>query len=258
MTEPTQRAVKRYGWLPDLPDRRDHRFAASSSVLAKLPTRVDLREQCPETVYDQGKLGSCTANAIAAAYEFDLIKQSLPRLTPSRLFIYYNERVIGGNVECDSGAMIRDGIKSVTKQGVCAEELWPYQVEKFAEKPSQSCYDKALDSRAVGYQRVHRDLDQFKGALAQGYPIIFGFRVYEQFEGAEVAKTGQLEMPAAKERALGGHAVLAVGYDDATQRFTIRNSWGPGWGDRGHFTMPYGYITHRGLASDFWTILQVT
>jgi len=52
--------------------------------------------------------------------------------------------------------------------------------------------------------------------------------------------------------------VLAVGYDDASQRFLVRNSWGSGWGQAGYFTLPYAYLTTRGLASDFWTLQIVT
>jgi C1A family cysteine protease len=258
MTAPTPRQVKRYGWVPDLPDQRDHIFAAPPAVITALPSSVDLRDQCPKEIYDQGRLGSCTANAIAGAFEFDLLKQGLADFMPSRLFIYYNERVKLGTVDVDSGAMIRDGIKSVSKQGVCTETSWPYDIAKFTDQPPQACYDEALGNRATSYQRITPTLSQLKGCLAHGYPIIFGFRVYESFESAEVAQTGVAPMPQADEQALGGHAVLAVGYDDAGGRFLVRNSWGSGWGRDGYFTMPYAYLTDRGLSSDFWTILQVS
>ena len=118
--------IARYGWIPDLPDHRDYAYAAPVAALVKLPALVDLRAACP-AVYDQGQLGSCTANAIGAAVEFDQMKQKLKEVfMPSRLFIYYNERVMEGTVDQDSGAQIRDGIKSVAKQGVCPEEMWPY------------------------------------------------------------------------------------------------------------------------------------
>jgi C1A family cysteine protease len=258
MTAPTPRKAQRYGWVPDLPDQRDHIFAAPPPVLAQLPPAVDLRDECPKEVYDQGKLGSCTANAIAAAFEFDLLRQGLADFMPSRLFIYYNERVKLGTVDVDSGAMIRDGIKSVSKQGVCTEVSWPYDITTFTVKPPQSCYHEALGNRATSYQRVVPTLSQLKGCLAAGYPIVFGFRVYESFESPEVAQTGVVPLPQANEQALGGHAVLAVGYDDASTRFLVRNSWGSGWGQNGYFTMPYAYLTERGLSSDFWAILQVS
>src|SRR5437870_13626801 len=108
--------IQRYGWIPDIPDQRDHLFAAPILAPQTLPAKVDLRKKCPP-VYDQGQLGSCTANAIAGAVEFDQMKERLPQIfVPSRLFIYYNERVIEGSVDSDSGAMLRDGIKTVASQ----------------------------------------------------------------------------------------------------------------------------------------------
>src|SRR6202795_3091486 len=146
MTEP--RKIARYGWIPGLPDERDHLFAAPPAFLSALPPFIDLRAQCP-AVYDQGMLGSCTANAIGGAIEFDRLKQSLADFVPSRLFIYYNERLIEGTVDIDSGAMIRDGIKSVASQGVCPEPEWPYDISKFTEKPSAKAYADAESDRAV-------------------------------------------------------------------------------------------------------------
>ena len=258
MTAPSPRRIQRYGWVPDLPDARDHLFAAPPRYLTDLPTTLDLRDQCPKEIYDQGQLGSCTATAIGAAFEFDLLKQGLTDFMPSRLFIYYNERSMEGTVDTDSGAMIRDGIKTVSKEGVCAETSWPYDITTFTEKPSDTCYQEAQRHQVTGYQRVPRVLNQLKGCLASGLPFVFGFSVYDSFESQEVARTGVVPMPdTATEQLLGGHAVLAVGYDDADQRFVVRNSWGEGWGDGGYFTMPYAYLTERSLASDFWAIVQV-
>jgi C1A family cysteine protease len=269
MSEPSRHKNAYYGWVPDLPDTRDHLYAAPPPTIADLPSSTDLTDGCPKTVYDQGHIGSCTANAIAAAFEFDLLKQHLTDFMPSRLFIYYNERAIEGTVGSDSGAMIRDGIKSVAAQGVCTELDWPYDDTqaradgtwpanaKPAQKPSAPCYTAAAKNTATSYQRVLRDLDQMKGCLAAGYPFVFGFSVYESFEGPEVAKTGVVPMPGSDETLLGGHAVLAVGYDDDGERFRVRNSWGSSWGQEGYFTMPYDYLTDRSLASDFWTIRVV-
>ena len=137
MTRP--RKIRRYGWIPDLPDQRDHLYAAPPAFLAALPPSTDLRSGCP-AVYDQGRLGSCTANAIGGAIEFDRMKQKLPDFVPSRLFIYYNERVIEGTVSSDSGAQIRDGIKTVASQGVCPEPDWPYDITKFTQKPPANAW----------------------------------------------------------------------------------------------------------------------
>ena len=129
----TTRPAQRFGWVPDLPDARDFLYSAPEEVLTKLPKKVDLRAKMPP-IYDQGLLGSCTANAIGAAFEFDQVKEGLKDFMPSRLFIYYNERAIEGTVDTDSGAMIRDGIKSINKLGVCDEVTWPYDVARFTEQ----------------------------------------------------------------------------------------------------------------------------
>jgi C1A family cysteine protease len=257
-----QRKIAHYGWVADLPDHRDHLYAAPVMALKALPPKVDLRPQCPKTVYDQGQLGSCTANSIAGAIEFDLIKEKVASpFTPSRLFIYYNERAIEGSVSTDSGAQIRDGVKSVNQLGAPPETLWPYSdktpVGPFQDKPPASVYTEAAKHKVTSYQRVARVLAQMKGCLAAGYPFVFGFTVYESFESQQVAQTGVVPMPGPNENVLGGHAVLAVGYDDSANRFIVRNSWGPTWGMAGYFTMPYAYLLDANLSDDFWTIRVV-
>jgi C1A family cysteine protease len=245
---------QRYGWIPDLPDHRDFFYAAPVATLQQLPPSVDLRTQCP-AVYDQGQLGSCTANAIAAAIEFDQMKQQLPQIfVPSRLFIYYNERSMEGTVASDSGAQIRDGIKSVAKQGDCPETEWPYLPAQFATQPPPACYQTAQQNRVTSYQRLAQNAMQMKGCLASGYPFVFGFTVYESFESPAVAQSGHAPLPGPNETVLGGHAVMAVGYDDAQQWSIVRNSWGDGWGMAGYFTLPYAYLVQPSLASDFWTV----
>ena len=252
------RKIARYGWIRDLPDQRDHLYAAPPEVLLNLPPSVDLRPKCP-AVYDQGQLGSCTANAIAAALEFDQMKEKQANIfVPSRLFIYYNERKMEGTVNEDSGGQIRDGIKSVANQGDCPEDLWPYDITKFAVQPPQQCYQQALKFEAVQYQRLSQISNQLKGCLASGYPFVFGFAVYESFESQQVAQTGHAPMPAPTEASIGGHAVMAVGYDDSQNWFIVRNSWGIGWGMKGYFTLPYAYLLEQNLASDFWTIRVVS
>lgn len=247
------RSSLHYGWKPDLPDHRDLKYAAAAETLKKLPSAVDLRASCPP-VYDQGQLGSCTANAIAGAIQFELIRQKAPSWVPSRLFIYYNERAIENTVDSDSGAQTRDGIKSVSKQGVCPETMWPYVTNEFSKKPFANCYATALQNKAVSYQRVSQQLQQMKGCLAEGFPFVAGFTAYASFESQQVAQTGVVSMPAKGEDVVGGHAVLVVGYDDSKAVWIVRNSWGPGWGTNGYFTMPYAYLTNTDLADDLWTI----
>jgi C1A family cysteine protease len=246
-----QRTHSRYGWVPDLPDARDHFFSVAADVA--IPPAVDLRSQCPPP-YDQGQLGSCTANAIGGAVQFEWLKQDNPAEVPSRLFIYYCERMIEGSIYSDSGAMLRDGIKVVAQYGAPFESAWPYDITKFTMRPPQVVWIAAQQDRAVAYARVVQTTGQMKACLASGYPFAFGFSVYESFESQEVAASGVVPLPASSEELLGGHAVLAVGYDDASQRFIVRNSWGAGWGQGGYFTMPYAYLGDRSLASDLWTI----
>jgi C1A family cysteine protease len=252
-----RRRTKRYGWIPDLPDRRDRIFSAPPATIGALPAQVDLRAQCPP-VYNQGQLGSCTAQAIAGALQFDQARQAEADVfTPSRLFIYYNERAIEGTVDRDSGAMLRDGIKSVARQGAPHEALWPYVLGRFRRKPPAAAYKDGARHEAILYQRVRPLLDQLKGCLADGYPFVFGFSVFESFESAAVAKSGQVPLPRPGEAMIGGHAVVAVGYDETRRRFILRNSWGAAWGLAGYFTMPYDYLLDGGLSDDFWTIRLV-
>lgn len=260
------RRVRRYGWKPDLPDARDLQYRASPVVLGNLPARVDLRDRCPK-VYDQGDIGSCTANAVAAGYEFCLLARGIADFVPSRLFIYYNERAVEAQVLVDSGAQLRDGIKSLAAIGVCDEAEWPYDGtpadpytllfpagSRAATQPPEPCYQSALDNLITSYRRLPRSLDQFRGCLAAGRPFVFGYSVYTSFSSDQVRDTGAVPMPQPDEDLVGGHAVLAVGYDDSAARFIVRNSRGDQWGDQGYFTLPYGYLMQRGLASDFWTI----
>jgi C1A family cysteine protease len=229
-----------------------------ASILAHLPSKVDLRGSLPP-VYNQYEINSCTANAIAAAMEFDAIKRGLKGVrTPSRLFIYYNERALEGTTNKDTGGQIRDGIKVASAQGACRETEWPYLKSVVLEKPSKVSYSRARRYRAVEYQRMMHNLDHLKSCLASGYPFVFGIKVFTSIQGAAVKKTGKLNMPRKGEKTIGLHAVLAVGYDDKIHRFIVRNSWGRQWGMRGYFTIPYEYLLDPKISHDFWTIRFVS
>jgi C1A family cysteine protease len=258
-----------FGWQPDLPDHRDLVYSVPLPTVRKLPPSIDLRRHCPP-VYDQGHLGSCTANAIAGAIHFDRRKaKEKPDFVPSRLFIYFNERDMEHDVAYDAGARIRDGVKSVNKLGVPPESEWPYDQTGYpttdgapfapgapaATRPPKKVYADAGAHKAITYLSVNQTLPQLKGCLADGFPFIFGFTVYENFFGPDGTPETHTPMPSGS--VLGGHAVLAVGYDDAAGHFVVRNSWGTKVLDKGYYYMPYAYVSEPTLASDFWTIRSV-
>jgi C1A family cysteine protease len=255
---PKPKVNARYGWVPDRPDYRDKLYAAIAAPPAILPSKVDLRPNC-SPVEKQGHLNSCTANALTGNLEFLEKKAGRKPTNLSRLFIYYNERAMEGTINENVGAVIRDGVRSLVKLGVCSEKRWPYKITRFTQKPSVTCYKEAAEHQVTSYHRI-LNLQQMRECLAEGYPFVFGFAVYKSFESHQVAKTGKLDLPKPDEPGAGahgqpaGHAVVAVGYDDATKRVLVRNSWGSDWGIKGYFTMPYDYISNTNLTDDFWTI----
>lgn len=268
-----------YGWHRDLPDTRDHRFGAvrpatptslPSSCLS-IPTRASLE------AFNQGPIGACTGNGIAFLLFWARLMAHGSAVVPSRLFIYFNERVMEGTVSQDAGASIRDGVKSVAKLGSPDEALWNYN-HRFNVKPSTAAYRNALRHQALHYSRLaDGDVEATKTALALDLPVVFGFTVYESFEDDWTATTGAMRTPLG--RVLGGHCVVAVGYDDRVNNgdgtvgaVLVRNSWGTDWGIHpadpvpagqppvpeafaGHFWMPYHLF--RAMASDLWTIDRV-
>jgi C1A family cysteine protease len=246
---------KGYGWKPKLPTTHYPLYSARVE-LGALPPHVDLRPQCPE-VYDQGQLGSCTGNGWAAAAEFLLMKQGLPTFTPSRLFIYYNERVADNDVAMDAGAAISDGAHAVSTLGCPNETLWPYDITAFTDKPPAEVYADGAKHLVLQVQQVSQNLTSMKEVVASGLPIVIGFVVYPSFESEAVAKSGVVPMPGHHEHSIGGHCVVIVGYDDSQKMFIMRNSWGTGWGQNGYFMMPYLYLTNPRLASDFWMASKI-
>jgi C1A family cysteine protease len=248
----TSRKIHRYGWKPSLPDLRDH--VADASEL-KILDEVDPRAELPD-VFNQGQLGSCTANAVAAAVEYDAkLNGSDPGML-SRLWIYYYERKLeGAPADQDTGAFGRDGFKVCNKLGVPLEHEWPYDVAKFSDAPPASLDKEALQHRISNYRVVPRNLDSMKAVLSNRQTIAFGFTVYEAFESPEVAKSGIVPLPTRDEKAMGGHEVLLVGYlKDESNYGLVRNSWAATWGLGGYFLMPWAYILDAHLASDFRTI----
>ena len=243
------------GWAPDRPDFRDLRFTPRK---IKLPTSIDLRTTPNEPpVYDQGQLGSCTGNGVGDCFEFELRKQGLSDFVPSRLFIYYNERVIEGTVKQDAGAQIRDGIKAVAHSGAPDEQMWPYVIKKFSTKPPAKVYKAAALRKVSQYKRVdNSDSANLKMAIASGFPVVFGATLYESFESRAVEQTGRVPMPKKDEKTIGGHCMVIVGYQSTD--FIVRNSWGTTWGDKGYCRIPQAYLCNTDLADDFWIITEIT
>jgi C1A family cysteine protease len=213
--------------------------------------KVDLRKKFPPP-FQQGELGSCTANAICGVITYDN-----PKFFGSRLFLYYNERLLENTTQEDAGAMLSDGIDTLKKHGICDEKDWKYDVSKFAVKPPEKCYQDALSHQALCVKNIENNITEMKNALGQGYPFVVGITIFESFEGDEVARTGMVSMPRTDEECYGGHAVVCVGYDDDKKLWIMRNSWGTGWGDKGYFYLPYDYLLSDDLATDLWCITKM-
>ena|ERR1041385_234509 len=250
-----------YGWLPQLPDPRDFRYTPRPFALGPLPERIDLREDSSmPPVYDQGRLGSCTANAIAGAFEWILGKEMYPQFTPSRLAIYWGERVIEHSTRVDSGAFIRDGFKVIQKRGVAPESEWPYDISKFTRAPSRTFWKHAKKHVATAYTALEVMPTAIQQALVGYDPVVIGFSVFSSFESDQTARTGWVAQPeVSSEQVLGGHAILIVGYfqHNGMLYFVVRNSWGSDWGDKGYCYMPASYIANPQFASDAWCLQVV-
>ncbi len=242
--------MRKYGWKRDLFDGRDKHYKAIRPTVT-LPDKVDMRSWCSK-VEDQGNIGSCTGNATVGALELLENKDQVKFTDFSRLFAYYNARLLENNTENDDGAYIRDVIKGLAKYGICHESTWPYMESKFADKPSLTAYSQALAHQVKVYHRIDT-LDEILTALATNFPVIFGFTVYESFESDIVAQTGIMPMPGPGEQELGGHAVCAVGHDNNVKRLLVRNSWGENWGLKGYFWMPFEAV-ETGLTDDHWVV----
>lgn len=254
--EPEEKIIKRYGWIrdeqdPSIPFHDFDIFPRLGDI--KL---VDLRYNCPP-VYSQGDLGSCTANAMAAAYEYDQIKAGEKNpFVPSRLFIYWNERKIQGTINEDSGARISIGMKAVNNFGVCPESMWPYHIKDYKKEPNQECYDTAKNHTCIEHKKIKQELFQVKQCLFLGLPFVFGVDLYESFDNVDAS--GIVPLPdLTKEKQIGGHAMVCVGFDDQKQLFIVRNSWGPKWGDKGYCYFPYAYLLNKSMASDFWSVQKI-
>ena len=259
--EGTTALSKSYNYARDTAKVGLPAYEPSEDALTKVADKVDLRTvgKFPP-VFNQGQLNSCTANAASAALYFDMDKQGLTDIfIPSRLFIYYNERALEGSIDNNAAVSMHDCIKTISRTGVCKADAWPYDANKYQDKPPQSTYDFAKGHKAIKYHKISANLSHLKACLKDGYPFIFGFKIYPGFESSAARASGIVPMPKAGEKSIGGHAVVAVGYNDSTEQILIRNSWGADWGQGGYGYMPYEYFTSsKDLAFDYWVLRKVS
>lgn len=284
------------GWLPDYPDFRDYsveqdevapqlkllgqkdslktmlkKVGVAEPAKATRPPSVDLRAWC-SPIENQGSLGSCTANAGVGTVEYFERRAFGKHIDASRLFLYKTTRNML-HWTGDTGAFLRTTMGALVLFGVPPEEYWPYVIADFDKEPSAFCYAFAQSYQAITYYRLDppatpKDvlLGRIKLYLSAGFPLMFGFTVYESI--SQAAKTGKIPYPTSGEKILGGHAVVAIGYDDKMKikntnpgavetggALLIRNSWGTGWGDAGYGWLPYEYVL-KGLAIDWWSLLK--
>ena len=225
-----------------------------SSGANSLPTMADLRAHC-SPIEDQGRIGSCAANAVIGAMEYHQIRRGEATTDLSRLFLYYNARKLADNESKDTGTFIHHAMAATLAWGIAPERMWPYQAALWSTRPTEACYGAALSFEAVSYARVTLGV-QAKAALAAGLPIVFGACLPAEMLQVTAAKTGRLDPPEDGQWAPhgSGHAMLIVGYDDADQTWLIRNSWGDAWGDGGHARVHFDVLHRYQMPTQFWVI----
>jgi hypothetical protein len=234
-------------------------FNADRYADEELPEKIDLRPYMTR-VEDQGQIGSCVANATAGAYEYLYKIATGEDVDVSRLFVYYNGRVLNGTDQEDAGMLCEDAIQVVLDHGVCTEQTWRYAPKNVFKEPSNDAYDEATAFKVDSYLQVPWSLAMWKHVLAHGYPIIFGVNIYTSFQ-TEGEKKGMVPLPDKENEKLeGGHAMLCVGYSDEHEVFIVRNSWGTHWGDKGYCYIPYAYMEDADLndiPDDAYIIRQI-
>lgn len=238
------------GYIKDVIDNRDYKYIPQTFGVA--PSKFLISNLPP--ILDQGNLGSCVSNALANSLRYIYNRLKKNNNTWSRLFNYYNTRVIENTVKIDNGCQIRNAFKVCNKTGSCYEASWPYNINKFAVQPSTASYNEAKKNIITKYNRVDQTRNAIKSCILSSNTVVVGFSCYTNLFSQYTTSTGNITYPLARERYLGGHAVLLVGFDDVAQTYTFMNSWGSKWGNKGFGTIPYRYLENVNLAGDFWTL----
>lgn len=250
------RLGRSYGWKHDTTytEAPKKTFAVTATPSQ---SQLDLRSRCPP-IFDQGQLGSCTSHGSLGAFQFLMMNGDLSKnVNLSRLWLYYQERVLEGTVADDAGAQIYSGVRVLQTLGCPQESLWPYDIELYSTRPSKMANRDAKNYLLVKASALHQNLRDLKLSLIQRHPVVFGCLVFPSFEDPSVASTGRVPLPDPSESCLGGHCMMLVGFDDSSQSFLVRNSWGTAWGLGGYCWMPYAYLLNPQLSSDFWSYEQV-
>lgn len=242
----------RYGCNNDCKDKRDFQYTPQKEIC--LERIFTLCKKMPP-ILNQGKLGSCAINSICNVIRYcEMIEDKDYSKQLSSLFVYYNVRNMEGNVNEDSGAQIRNVLKSINTHGACYEKTWPNNITQFAEKPTPSCYKEGKDHRTIRYERITQDITHIKYAIQSGFPVVFGLSVFESIEQKSVIKFGIIPFPLNGSKKIGNHCAICCGWDDSRRLFTIMNSWGTNWGDNGYGYISYDYLSNPNFARDFWKI----
>ena len=252
---------RKFGWKSDIRDVRDFRFVPP--IIREFPTKHSNQKICPTKILDQLELGSCTACAASVLIQSIYIKSDCKPVSASRLFTYYNTRLLEDTVDEDNGCQIRNVFKAIKRYGFCREKIWPYKVQKFDKKPPKKVYRDAIIRQDVAYKRVEQQESHIKSCLLDGNLIEFGFLVYPAVESKEVSRTGKCPMPKQDDVFFGGHAVVLASYDDEMEFagvkgfYEVINSWGKRHGDKGHLWLPQDFVHNSKYCSDFWTLVSV-
>jgi C1A family cysteine protease len=247
-----------FGCEPDIVDPRDYRLKAGLDPVFR--EEIDLSHDLGfEEIRDQGSLGACTSFATTDMVRYVRYKTKLSYWEPSQLFTYYATRKLRNTINEDSGATAREALKSTVDYGVTKDNFWPYDITKFAEEPPKQAWDDALTHQSLAYFRLDQTLNDLIGCLSDGYPFTFGMKLYQSFIDYQKATFFNVIIPIPdrkKEKYLGGHCMLAVGYYKRNDEYIIivRNSWGIGFGTRGYVHIPLSLMLDPEVTFDFWTL----